>query len=108
MKKVILIFLVTVFAPFVCSVHAQPHSVWIDVRTQAEWDEGHLKNAILIPYTEIAQKIGEHVKNKRQIINLYCRSGHRAEIALKTLEKLGYLNVQNRGGLMELRLDGMD
>lgn len=89
------------------SAQAQHNTVWIDVRTEAEWNAGHLKGAILIPYNEIAQRIGEHVKNKRQPINLYCRSGRRAEIALQTLEKLGYINVQNRGALENLRRQGV-
>ncbi len=82
---------------------AQDKVVWIDVRTQPEWDQGHLKNAVLIPYNEITRKIHTVVKTKRQPINLYCRSGRRAEIARKALEQMGYINVQNRGSYEILR-----
>ncbi|PIE45296.1 MAG: rhodanese-like domain-containing protein [Gammaproteobacteria bacterium] len=75
----------------------QKGAVWIDVRTQSEWDKGHLKRAVLIPYDQISKKIGRIVKDKYQAINLYCRSGRRAEIALRTLEQMGYKNVQNLG-----------
>lgn len=80
--------------------------VWIDVRTQAEYDAGHLASAILIPYDVISKKITGVIKNKNQLINLYCRSGRRSEIALKTLEQLGYNNVQNLGAYEELKKAG--
>ncbi len=82
---------------------AQDKAVWIDVRTQSEWDRGHLKNAVLIPYDVVTKKIQAVVKSKRQPINLYCRSGRRAEIARKALEQMGYINVQNRGSYEQLR-----
>ena len=43
----------------------------IDVRTQKEWDAGHLKQAIRIPHTEIAERIGEVTENKSAKIVLY-------------------------------------
>lgn len=43
----------------------------IDVRTQKEWDTGHLKQAIRIPHTEIAERIGEVTENKSAKIVLY-------------------------------------
>ncbi len=82
---------------------AQDKAVWIDVRTKQEWNRGHLKNAVLIPYNEITTKIQTVVKSRRQPINLYCRSGRRAEIARKALEQMGFINVQNRGEYEQLR-----
>lgn len=92
----------------ISTVYAQDKVLWIDVRSEAEWNAGHLKNAVLIPYDEISKSIGEFAKNRRQPINLYCRSGRRAEIALKTLEQMGFTNVQNRGSFDVLRSQGMD
>jgi len=71
----------------------------IDVRTEAEWNNGHLKGAILIPYNRIGEKIGEVVADKSQRIYLYCRTGRRTQIAKETLEKLGYRDVVNLGSL---------
>jgi phage shock protein E len=71
----------------------------IDVRTVQEWDNGHLEGAVLIPYDQIGEKIGTVVKDKSQKIFLYCRSGHRAGIAKKALEKLGYKDIINLGSL---------
>lgn len=70
----------------------------IDVRSKDEWDEGHINGAVLIPHTQIEQKISDDVPDKNQPIKLYCRSGHRASIAKDALIKMGYQNVVNLGG----------
>jgi phage shock protein E len=75
----------------------------IDVRTEQEYKEGHLKNAINIPYVEIKNKINEYVKNKDQKITLYCRSGRRSGIAEKTLKEMGYTNAINAGAYEKLK-----
>ena len=77
-------------------------AVWIDVRTPAEYASGHLGNAFNIPYNEIAQRITEVVTDKDKKIDVYCASGGRAEIARKTLVKLGYTDVTNAGGYRDL------
>lgn len=71
----------------------------IDVRTQAEWNDGHMEGAMLIPYDLIAERIGNVVKDKSQRIYVYCRSGRRSKIAKETLEKNGYKNIVNLGSL---------
>jgi len=73
----------------------------IDVRTQAEWDGGHIEGAILIPYEQIGKRIGEVTRDKKRRIYVYCRTGRRAQIAIKTLEKLGYRDLVNLGSLEE-------
>jgi phage shock protein E len=71
----------------------------IDVRTEAEWNNGHLEGAILIPYGLIGEKIGAVAKDKSKPIYVYCRSGRRSQIAKDTLEKLGYKDIKNLGSL---------
>lgn len=71
----------------------------IDVRTEAEWNSGHLEGAILIPYGGIGEKIGAVAKDKSEPIYVYCRSGRRSQIAKEALEKLGYKDVRNLGSL---------
>ncbi len=71
----------------------------IDVRTEAEWNNGHIEGAILIPYELIGERIGTVVKDKSNRIYLYCRSGRRSGIAKETLEKIGYKDVLNLGSL---------
>jgi phage shock protein E len=76
----------------------------IDVRTQEEWQAGHIEGAELVPVDKIAERIEELIPNKNAPIALYCRSGRRAESALKTLQEKGYTNVVNYGGLEEAKL----
>ena len=72
--------------------------VWIDVRTPTEYASGHIEKAYNIPFNEIGQRITEVVKDKDKKIDVYCASGGRAEIARKTLVKMGYTHVTNAGG----------
>jgi len=71
----------------------------IDVRTEAEWNAGHMEGAILIPYDVIGEKIGTAAKDRSKRIYVYCRSGRRSQIAKETLEKLGYKDIVNLGSL---------
>lgn len=73
----------------------------IDVRTEAEWNNGHLEGAILIPYNLIGEKIGTVAKDKSAPVYVYCRSGRRSQIVKETLEKMGYKDVRNLGSLQD-------
>ncbi|MDI6688331.1 MAG: rhodanese-like domain-containing protein [Desulfobacterales bacterium] len=83
-------------------------SIVIDVRTEKEYNEGHLENAINIPYTEIGEKINAYVKDKKERIILYCRSGRRSGIAKNILKGMGYENVINAGAYEELKKQEID
>ena len=75
-------------------------AVIIDVRSSQEYDEGHINNAINIPYYEIKKNVNNVLKNKNQEIVLYCQTGFRSKQAYKKLIKLEYKNVYNLyGGL---------
>ncbi len=59
----------------------------VDVRTKEEYEEGHVKGAINIPY----DTINENTKlDKNKTIMVYCKSGKRSAIAYNTLKELGY------------------
>ena len=77
--------------------------ILLDVRSAGEFAEGHLDGAINIPHTEIAEKISAAVPDKESELYLYCRSGRRVGIAIEALEKLGYKNMHNLGGMEEAR-----
>ncbi len=74
--------------------------VIIDVRTEEEFLESHLKEAINIPYDTINEDI-ELDKDKN--IFVYCKSGRRSEIAYKTLKDLGF-DVYDLGAFEEIDL----
>ena len=71
----------------------------VDVRTQDEWNRGHLEGALHIEWQDILQLSSDI--NKDQKIYLYCRSGNRSGKATKILEDAGYINVINAGSIQE-------
>lgn len=73
----------------------------LDVRTQAEYDEGHIPNAILLPDNEIQNKAESILTDKKQTILVYCRSGNRSKSASKELIGLGYEKVYDFGGIID-------
>ena len=75
--------------------------VIIDARTEEEFAEGHIENAILIPEYEIANRAEKELPDKEQLILVYCRSGRRSKIASEELVKLGYTNVKEFGGIID-------
>lgn len=80
-------------------LNAQENFVLLDVRTQEEFDAGHIASAILLPYDEIALKAATVLPEKEKEIVLYCRSGRRSAIAKKALVELGYKDVEDFGGI---------
>jgi rhodanese-related sulfurtransferase len=79
--------------------------VIIDARTEEEFAEGHIENAILIPEYEIADRAEKELPDKEQLILVYCRSGRRSKIASEELVKLGYTNVKEFGGIIDWPYD---
>tara|TARA_B100000768_G_scaffold123529_1_gene114315 strand:+ start:356 stop:673 length:318 start_codon:yes stop_codon:yes gene_type:complete len=71
----------------------------IDVRTQGEWDSGHLENAQHIEWQNIL-KLAE-TTSKDQEIYLYCRSGNRSGKATKMLKENGFKQAINAGSISE-------
>ena len=73
----------------------------LDVRTQEEYDEGHIPGAIVISHEEIAGKAEGVLTDKNQLILVYCRSGRRSKIAAEALAELGYTNIKEFGGIID-------
>ena len=68
-------------------------TIVVDVRTTEEYNEGHIPNAVSIPLETIENEAEAKLKNKDDLILVYCRSGRRSrEVELKFIEK-GYTNV---------------
>jgi phage shock protein E len=64
--------------------------VVLDVRTAAEYSEGHVPGARNIPHTELAARIAELSAARSSDIVVYCRSGTRTAQALAVLEGAGF------------------
>lgn len=121
MKKLLTAVLsaAAISAPFVASADtasqttqnmAQPEKakgIWIDVRSADEFNAGHLQDAVNIPHDQILARIQAVNPDKNAPVNLYCRSGRRAETALTELKNAGYTNVTNHGGYEDLVKKGL-
>ena len=73
--------------------------VVVDVRTEAEWNTGHLEGALHIEWQDIV-KISSSIRKDEEIF-LYCRSGNRSGKATKILIDAGYINAKNAGSIAD-------
>ena len=71
----------------------------LDVRTKAEYAEGHIKGAINIPNETIGNEDIAELPNKEQLIFVYCRSGNRSKQAAAKLATNGYTDIVDMGGI---------
>lgn len=62
--------------------------VILDVRTQSEYDDGHIEGAILIPVDELPDRLDE-LDNGDELL-VYCRTGNRSSTAVEILEDAGF------------------
>ena len=75
--------------------------VIVDVRTQEEYDEGHIPGAICIPNEEITDTKPELLPDVDQVILIYCRSGRRSKEAAEKLFNMGYTHIYEFGGIID-------
>ena len=71
----------------------QKKAILLDVREQSEWDEGHLKDAQLLPLSKLKKGDSKELTKdlpKDKVIYCHCRAGTRALQAAELLQKLGY------------------
>jgi molybdopterin/thiamine biosynthesis adenylyltransferase/rhodanese-related sulfurtransferase len=79
----------------------------VDVREQAEWDEGHLPGAVHVPRGHLESRIEAAVPDRSQPVLVYCSAGNRSAFAAKTLEELGYESVTSlAGGFTDWKRNG--
>ena len=105
MKNILLTLIISgsfvAFAENKLEITHTSNSILIDVRTDSEWNEGYIETAIHIPLDRILEEIESLMVSKEQMIYLYCRSGNRSGKAEKSLQRLGYANAKNIGGIKE-------
>jgi rhodanese-related sulfurtransferase len=74
-------------------------AVVLDVRTAEEYNEGHIRNAVLLPGGEIPEKAGDVIPSPSQTVLVYCKTGVRSETASRLLIEMGYTGVYDFGGI---------
>ena len=73
----------------------------LDVRTEKEWQQNHIKGAHHIPLHELSRRYTELEKHKGREIICYCQSGNRSLTAALRLKRFGITVAHMRGGLAE-------
>lgn len=76
----------------VSAKEAASKDIILDVRTQAEYNSGHVKKAKHVPLTSFSkQKFKNYDKSKSIVV--YCRTGNRARMAADMLISYGFKDV---------------
>ena len=75
-------------------------AILLDVRTQAEYDAGHIPGAVCLPNEDILPDLPLPFEKDAEIL-VYCRSGRRSAEAAQKLTELGCTNVADFGGILD-------
>ena len=70
-------------------IESKPFLVILDVRTQEEYDGGHIEGALLISIDELENRLDE-LSNKDELL-VYCRTGNRSSNAMNILRANGFV-----------------
>ena len=70
----------------------------LDLRTQEEYDGGHIPGAVCFPNEDILPELPLPFEKDTEIL-VYCRSGRRSAEAAEKLKHMGYANVADFGGI---------
>ena len=82
----------------VVDYHNTPGAVLLDVRTPQEYREGHIPGSKNVPLQRLDQ-VKAVAGNKETTLFVYCYSGSRSRQAVSMLQRMGYTQVQNIGGI---------
>lgn len=70
----------------------------VDVRTQGEYEDAHIENAVLVPLDTIGDADVTALPDKDATLIVYCRTGVRSAQASAALARLGYTHVYDMDG----------
>ena len=73
----------------------------LDVRRADEFATGHIPGAINVANESISTDEIPELPDKNQLIMVYCRSGRRSKEAAEKLDKMGYTNIVEFGGILD-------
>ncbi len=73
-------------------------AILLDVRTPGEFKDGHIPGSKNVPLQRI-DSVTSVAKNKDVPMFVYCYSGSRSRQATRLLQRMGYTNVTNIGGI---------
>jgi len=83
----------------------QQGAFFLDVRSQAEWDQVHIAKSTLIPLDELQNRLSELPRDRDIVV--VCLSGHRSKEGMTTLKQAGFSRVScMTGGLTAWKAAG--
>jgi molybdopterin/thiamine biosynthesis adenylyltransferase/rhodanese-related sulfurtransferase len=81
--------------------------VLVDVREPAEFEEGVIEGALLVPRGSLEEKIGELIPDRSTEVVIYCAAGARSALGALTMMGMGYKNVSSlAGGFVRWQMEG--
>jgi rhodanese-related sulfurtransferase len=84
------------------------NAIVLDVRDRAEFDEGHIVDAVNIPYASLESRLDELNKYKERPVVIACKMGQHSGAAGTLLQKNGFSNVVRlTGGYSEWRAQNL-
>lgn len=121
MKRLFLLVLVIIGLTAACSTSAsslsasefndrvnQSGTVVVDVRTPAEYAQGHLPDAVNIDVESASFGAEIATLDKSATYAVYCRSGNRSKTAMEQMKAAGLTNVQDLdGGIVAWQAQGL-
>ncbi|WP_297869909.1 rhodanese-like domain-containing protein [uncultured Oscillibacter sp.] len=81
-------------------LEANPAVILLDVRSQEEYDGGHIPGAVCLPNEDIQADLPLPFDKDAEIL-VYCRSGRRSAEAAEKLAAMGYTGVADFGGIQD-------
>jgi phage shock protein E len=91
---------------------AEGKAIMVDVRSLIEWNDGHVRDAILLPWRDLQEKNGEQLLLKKlpkdKIIYTYCAVGYRSSRAGKLIAKYKFDVRPLKPGFEELVKAGFE
>jgi molybdopterin/thiamine biosynthesis adenylyltransferase/rhodanese-related sulfurtransferase len=84
-------------------------ALFVDIREQDEWDEGHIPGALHVPRGNLESRIEGLVPDHDRELVVYCAGGSRSAFGAKSLGELGYTNVVSlAGGYTDWKRNGFE
>lgn len=74
------------------------NSMLVDVRTVEEYEQGHIPGSVNVPLDSLEDISGRAGQDSP--LYVYCHSGARSARATAQLRRMGYINVNDMGGIM--------
>ena len=76
---------------------------FLDVRTQDEWNQFHIKGSMLIPLDELQNRLNDVPKEKDIVV--VCLTGHRSQSGTAILQQAGFTHVSCLSGGLQAWMD---